>query len=194
MLSQLCIKNHILCGTTLLKCFIVTCVESRTSSKKGKTDPFLAEVIIKHRNTLKQKTLYFPKSLNENCWYTWNGVRWSHGTCKHQTEWQPLYVLSVLFILWSALKGTGLSHLPLVLCFAGQIQQPAKHDSNCFIQRSPTENNPSADEFCVIPDFKLNIQQHVESVGLIQAQSRSGEISDEFKKSFELMLFAIDLN
>lgn len=49
-------------------------------------------------------------------------------------------------------------------------------------------------EFCVIPAFKLNTQTYLGSIGLIQAQSTSGEISGEFKKSFELMLLATDLN
>lgn len=49
-------------------------------------------------------------------------------------------------------------------------------------------------EFCVTPAFKLNTALCLESIGLIQAQSTSGEISGEFKKSFELMLLAIDLN
>lgn len=48
--------------------------------------------------------------------------------------------------------------------------------------------------FLVIPDFKLNMQTCWGSIRLIQAQTTSGEISGEFKKSFEVMLLAVDLN
>lgn len=84
-----------------------------------------------------------------------------------------------------------LFNLPADFCFAEEIKQPVNSDLHA---EKTTKKSKCRHNFCVILDFKLNMQTCWGGIRLIQAQSTSGEISDEFKKSFELTLLAIDLN
>lgn len=83
-------------------------------------------------------------------------------------------------------------NLPADFCFPEEIKQPVNTDLRS--EKTTKKIQTRTHKFCVIPDFKLNMQTCWGSVRLTQAQSTSGEISGEFKKSFELMLLAIDLN
>lgn len=144
--------------------------------------------MIDHWNKLQEQILCFLKSSNGNYWSTWNWVRW----CFLMLNWVaaplrwPCPVNSLVYP-----KTKELFNLPADFCFTEEIKQPVNSDLHT---EKTTKKFKCRHNFCVIPDFKLNMQTCWGSIRLIQAQSTSGEISDEFKKSFELMLLAIDLN